>query len=62
MDNELTLFFINNEALDILNLRREETVGKSAQETAMRNDLLRRLLNGLDDKQTEPLKIYADNK
>ena len=62
LDNELTLFFINNEALDILNLRREETVGKSAQETAMRNDLLRRLLNGLDDKQTEPLKIYADNK
>lgn len=62
LDNELTLFFINNEALDILNLRREEAVGKSAQETAMRNDLLRRLLNGLDDKQTEPLKIYADNK
>ena len=62
LDNERTLFFINNEALDILNLRREDTVGKSAQDTAMRNDLLRRLLIGLDDKQPEPLKIYADNK
>lgn len=70
LDNDLTLFFINNEALDILNLRREDAVGRSAQETAMRNDLLRKLLNGLDkrradenkEKKTEPLKIYADNK
>ena len=70
LDHDLTLFFINNEALDILNLRREDVVGKSAQVTAMRNDLLRRLLNDMDerkasednDKKTEPLKIYADNK
>ena len=70
IDKQLTLFFINNEALDILNLRREDAVGKSAQETAMRNDLLRRLLVGMDghkeqeneEKKTEPLKIYADNK
>ena len=62
LDHELTLYFINNEALSILNLRRDDVVGKSAQETAMRNDLLRRLLVGIDDKQQEPLKIYADNK
>lgn len=70
LDHDLTLFFINNEALDILNLRREDAVGRSAQEIALRNDLLRRLLNGLDkrkadennEKKTEPLKIYADNK
>ena len=70
IDKQLTLYFINNEALDILNLRREDAVGKSAQETAMRNDLLRRLLVGMDghkeqeneEKKTEPLKIYADNK
>ena len=70
IDTQLTLYFINNEALDILNLRREDAVGKSAQETAMRNDLLRRLLVGMDghkeqeneEKKTEPLKIYADNK
>ena len=67
IDKQLTLYFINNEALDILNLRREDAVGKSAQETAMRNDLLRRLLVGMDghkeqENETEPLKIYADNK
>lgn len=70
IDKQLTLYFINNEALNILNLRREDAVGKSAQETAMRNDLLRRLLVGMDghkeqeneEKKTEPLKIYADNK
>lgn len=70
IDKQLTLYFINSEALDILNLRREDAVGKSAQETAMRNDLLRRLLVGMDghkeqeneEKKTEPLKIYADNK
>lgn len=70
LDNDLTLFYINNEALEILNLRREDIVGKSAQEIAMRNDLLRKLLNGLtddksddnNDKKSDPLKIYADNK
>ena len=71
LDHELTLYFINNEALCILHLRREDIVGKSARETAMRNDLLRRLLIGLDEhhaesgadgKKSEPLKIYADNK
>lgn len=70
LDHDLTLFFINNEALDILNLRRGDAVGRSAREIAMRNDLLRKLLNGLDerrgtdgnDKKAEPLKIYADNK
>ena len=71
LDHELTLYFINNEALSILHLRREDIVGKSARETAMRNDLLRRLLIGLDEhhaesgadgKKSEPLKIYADNK
>lgn len=70
MDQQRTLYFINNEALDILNLKREEILGKPAQEIAMRNDLLRRLLVGmgeskeadLDEKKSAPLKIYADNK
>lgn len=71
LDYDQTLYFINNEALDILNLKREDVIGKSAQETALRNDLLRRLLvgleenhsdNGSDEKKSEPLKIYADNK
>ena len=70
LDHELTLFFINNEALGILNLQRDDVLGRSAQEIAMRNDLLRRLLVGMgghevqetDEKKAEPLRIYADNK
>lgn len=71
MDQQLTLYFINNEALDILNLKRADVLGKSAQEIAMRNDLLRRLLLGMsehkaqegtEEKRSEPIKIYADNK
>ena len=71
MDQQLTLYFINNEALDILNLKRADVLGKSAQEIAMRNDLLRRLLVGMSEhkaqegtgeKRSEPIKIYADNK
>ena len=70
LDNNLMLLFINDAALNILNLQRDATKEKSAQAIAMRNDLLRRLLCGLtDDKEQEnkkckrtPLKIYADNK
>ena len=70
LDHELTLFFINNEALGILNLQRDDVLGRSAQEIAMCNDLLRRLLVGMgghevqetDEKKAEPLRIYADNK
>ncbi|MGI6243602.1 MAG: ATP-binding protein [Prevotella sp.] len=65
LDRNLSFLFINNEALGILNINRESTENQSAQEMALRNDLLRRLLNGLKsqkDKKDEPLKIYADNK
>lgn len=69
LNNELTILFINDEALNVLNLKREEVLQKSAQDISMRNDLLRRLIRELMDSQkenrvgkTEPLKIYADNK
>ena len=53
IDRNMTLYFINNEALDILNLKRDEVIGKSAQETALRNDLLRRLLLGMDGNREQ---------
>lgn len=71
LNNEMKLLFINKEALDILNLSGENAIGASAKEMALKNDLLRRLINGLNEensetanhsKKTEPLKIYADNK
>lgn len=70
LNNELVIVFINDEALSVLNLKREEVLQKTAQDIAMRNDLLRRLIRELmdysqkDNKggKAEPLKIYADNK
>ena len=71
LNNELTILFINDEALNVLNLKREDVLQKSAQDISIRNDLLRRLIRELMDSQkedsgktgkTEPLKIYADNK
>ena len=69
LDNDLNVLFINDEALSIINLEREDIILKSAQEISLHNDLLRRLIRELIDSQkvegkekTEPLKIYADNK
>ena len=58
------ILFINDEALGILNLKRENVIRQSAEELALKNDLLRRLIRELvsPDEKKEPLKIYADNK
>ena len=62
MDRQI--LFINEEALNVLNLKRENVIRKSAEELALKNDLLRRLVRELvtPGEQKEPLKIYADNK
>lgn len=64
LDNEKEILFINDEALNILNLKRENVIRKSAPEIALKNDLLRRLIRELVNpgEKYEPLKIYADNK
>ena len=61
---ERKILFINEKALNVLNLKREHVIRQSAEELALKNDLLRRLIRELvtpSDKK-EPLKIYADNK
>ena len=69
LNNERQILFINNEALNVLNLKREDIINKPAQDIALRNDLMRRLVRGLTENkeeasknEKEPLKIYADNK
>ena len=64
LDRGRSILFANDEALTILNLKRENVMGKSATELALKNDLLRRLVRELiqHDKKKEPLKIYADDK
>lgn len=48
----------------MLNLNRESVIRHSAEELALKNDLLRRLIRELvtPGEKKEPLKIYADNK
>ncbi len=64
LNNDKEVLFMNDEALSILNLRRENVIHKSAAELSLRNDLLRRLVRELitPNGKHEPLKIYADNK
>ena len=64
MNNDHVILFINNEALSILNMKRENVIRKSATDLALKNDLMRRLIRELlnPDEKNEPLKIYADNK
>lgn len=64
LDTNRIVLFANEEALTILNLKREQVIGKSASELSLKNDLLRCLIRELvqPNDTNEPLKIYADNK
>lgn len=64
LDKNRKVLFVNEEALTVLNLSREKILGKQADEIALKNDLLRRLIRELlqPGEKQEPLKIYADNK
>ena len=64
LDENQNILFVNDEALTVLNLKREGAVGQPAANVALRNDLLRRLIRELvtPSGREEPLKIYADNK
>lgn len=66
LNNEMEILFVNDEALNVFSLKRTDVLRHSAQEIALRNDLLRKLIRELigDTPQgkKEPLKIYADNK
>jgi len=64
LNNDKEVLFINNEALNILNMKRENVIRKSATDLSLKNDLMRRLIRELlnPDDKNEPLKIYADNK
>ena len=64
LDEKRNILFANDEAFTVLNLRREDVIGKPAPELALKNDLLRRLVRELIQPAAsrEPLKIYADNK
>ena len=47
LNRQHEILFINNEALTVLNLKREEVIRCSAEELSLKNDLLRRLVREL---------------
>jgi len=67
LDNNKTILFANNSLIQIINVPKEKLIHNSALDLSLTNDLLRRLIRGLemteeDDKNATPLKIYSDNK
>ena len=63
LDNEKRILFVNKIATSILNISQEKMVGKSALDLSLSNDLLRRLVIGVDKEiGNEPLKIYTNDK
>ncbi len=65
LDNEKKILFANNAVTQILNLSAEKMIQKSALDLSLSNDLLRRLIRGLEKEKKDdnsPLKIYSNDK
>ncbi|MBE98629.1 ATP-binding protein [Flavobacterium coralii] len=63
LDEQNKILFINEQALKISGLKKEEAIGKQAEQVAVTNDLMRSLLQKMALNTKDPaLKIYADNK
>ncbi|WP_343661505.1 ATP-binding protein [Chryseobacterium sp.] len=62
LDENHFIYMINDEALKITNLHKEEIIGKTAHEVAVNNDLMRELLKNIDYPVKDPIKIVRDNK
>ncbi len=69
LDEQQMILFMNDTALKICNLKKEDVIGKSIIEISKYNDLIRTLTMELENygesvhkENTAPIKIYADNK
>lgn len=62
LDENHFIYMINDEALKITNLHKEEIIGKTVHEVAVNNDLIRELLKNMNHPVKEPIKIVSDNK
>jgi len=68
LDENKRVLFMNHMALKISGLKPEQVSGKTAEELALKNDLIRSLVQDMYDNSSNhittkiPIKIYADNK
>ncbi len=59
LDENRNILFLNEVAEKIFGLKEKDIIGKYAPDVALRNDLMRTILQ---DETKQDLKIYADNK
>jgi NtrC-family two-component system sensor histidine kinase KinB len=64
LDENKLIMFVNDKAINILGLSKPDLMGKSAQEVALTNDLLRSLIRNSDKegKQSAPVSIFSSGK
>jgi len=68
LDENLKVIFVNNEAIKIIGLSHAEMIGQESKDIAIKNDLVRTLIQDLltgesgNGNKPIPIKIYADNK
>ncbi len=66
LDEKLNVIFVNEEALKIIGLSKHQLIGFQAAQLAIKNDLIRTLLQDLDfselETKTKAIKIYTGTK
>ena len=66
LDEHKKIIFANHRALQVLGIKKEDLLGKSAQDVSLGNDLMRTLTRdlvaGVPARDEKTLKIYADDK
>lgn len=69
LDANNGVLFMNDTALKVAGLQNEAIIGRPVTEIAAKNDLMRKLIEGLldnplpsEEAKKAPVKIYADNK
>lgn len=64
MNNDFEILFINDKALSVMNLDRDNVIKVSAQKIAITNDLMRRVIRPVVDnvRPQDPIRLYADDK
>ncbi|MBN9294601.1 MULTISPECIES: ATP-binding protein [Chryseobacterium group] len=69
LDEKHTILFMNDIALKIAGLQKDNVIGVPIKNIAKHNDLIKNLIQDLPEKETAdkkqksfPIKIYADNK
>jgi two-component system, NtrC family, sensor histidine kinase KinB len=64
LDDTRHIIFANSEAIELLNKKEEELVGRYAPDVAVTNDLLRKLIQDMvvQGNSDKPIKIFADGK